>query len=268
MKIALILEYDGSSYCGWQKQPDCITVQSQLENALTCVANSPIQVIAAGRTDAGVHALCQVVHFETHIIRPLTAWVRGTNALLPADISVLYATEVHDDFHARFSATERTYLYYLLSRATRPGIFHGKVGWTHYALNLDKMRAAARFLIGEHDFTTFRSAECQAKSAIRKLTRLNIDQNGQIFVFEFCANAFLHHMVRNILGGLVYIGQGKHPPEWMQMLLEKRDRTLAAPTFSPDGLYLSGVQYDVKWNLPTFSTIYSENAIKTIMGFK
>jgi len=268
VKIVLALEYDGRSYCGWQKQPDCATIQSRLEDALSCVANSPIQVVAAGRTDTGVHALCQVVHFETHVVRPLTAWVRGTNALLPDDISALHASEVHDDFHARFSATERTYLYCLLSRSARPGMLHGKTGWTHYPLDLEKMRAAAKFLIGEHDFTAFRSAECQAKSAIRKLVRLEISQKGQFFIFKFCANAFLHHMVRNILGGLVYIGQGKHPPEWIQMLLEKRNRSLAAPTFAPDGLYLSGVQYDARWNLPAFNVIQPESVIKMITGFK
>jgi len=268
VKIVLILEYDGRNYCGWQKQPDCITVQSQLEDALSRVANNPIQVVTAGRTDTGVHALRQVVHFETCVTRPLTAWVRGTNALLPDDISVLNASEVHDDFHARFSAIERTYLYYLLSRSARPGVFHGKIGWTHYPLDLEKMQAAAKLLVGEHDFSAFRSAECQAKSAIRKLVRLDIHQKKQFFVFEFCANAFLHHMIRNILGGLVYVGQGKHPPEWMQMLLSQRDRTLAAPTFSPNGLYLSGIRYDDKWNLPAFSVIQPENVMEVITGFK
>lgn len=268
MKIVLILEYDGRNYCGWQKQPDRISIQSRLESALSRVANSQIQVVAAGRTDAGVHALRQVVHFETHVMRPVTAWVRGTNALLPDDISVLWASEINDDFHARFSATERTYLYYLLSRPARPGMFHGKIGWTHYVLDLEKMRTAAEFLIGEHDFSAFRSAECQAKSAVRKLVRLNISQNKQIFVFEFCANAFLHHMVRNILGGLIYIGQGKHPPEWIHMLLAQRDRTLAAPTFAPDGLYLSDVQYDSQWNLPALSVIRPESVTEIITGFK
>ncbi|MXS79447.1 tRNA pseudouridine38-40 synthase [Nitrosomonas eutropha] len=268
MKIVLILEYDGRGYCGWQKQPDRISVQSRLESALSRIASSQIQVVAAGRTDAGVHALCQVVHFETHVIRPLTAWVRGANALLPDDISVLWASEVNDDFHARFSATERTYLYYLLSRPARPGIFQEKTGWTHYSLDLEKMQTAARFLIGEYDFSAFRSAECQAKNAIRKLIRLDISQSEQFFVFEFCANAFLHHMVRNILGALIYIGQGKHPPEWMQVLLGKRDRTLAAPTFAPDGLYLAGVRYDARWNLPTFNVIRPENVINMIADFK
>lgn len=253
MKIVLALEYDGRGYCGWQRQPGCLSVQSQLETALSGVAGRQIQVTAAGRTDTGVHALCQVVHFETNVQRPSSAWVRGTNALLPGDISVLSAAEVDGDFHARFSATERTYLYYLLSRPSRPGVYHGKVGWVHYPLDLEKMRAAAGLLTGEHDFSAFRSSECQAKTAVRQLTRLEISQDRQFFIFEFCANAFLHHMVRNLLGGLIYVGRGKYPPEWMQTLLEKRDRTLAAPTFSPDGLYLSGVRYDSRWNLPVFN---------------
>jgi len=249
VKIALALEYNGCGYYGWQKQPGHITVQSQLEKALSGVAGEKIQAVAAGRTDTGVHALCQVVHFETQAKRPLTAWVRGTNALLPGDISVLNAFEVSDDFHARFSATERTYLYYLLSRSARPGVNHGKIGWVHYPLDLEKMRIAAGLLTGEYDFSAFRSSECQAKTAVRQLTRLSIVRHRQYFIFEFRANAFLHHMVRNILGALVYVGQEKYPPEWVQMLLEKRDRALAAPTFSPNGLYLSGVRYDARWNL-------------------
>lgn len=255
MKIVLSLEYDGCGYYGWQRQPDHLSVQSQLETALSGVAGRQIQVTAAGRTDTGVHALCQVVHFETNVKRPLNAWVRGTNALLPDDISVLSASEVGGDFHARFSAIERTYLYYLLSRPSRPGIYHGKAGWVHYSLDLEKMQAAAEFLTGEHDFSAFRSSECQAKTATRQLIKLDIHQNQQFFIFEFCANAFLHHMVRNILGGLVYVGRGKYPPEWMQTLLARRDRTLAAPTFSPDGLYLSGVKYDARWGLPVFNVI-------------
>ncbi len=261
MKIVLVLEYDGRGYCGWQKQPGCMSVQTRLEAALSGVASDRVQVVAAGRTDAGVHASCQVVHFETCVLRPLNAWVRGTNALLPQDISVLWASEINDDFHARFSAIERTYRYYLLSRPARPGIYHGKAGWVHYRLDLENMQAAAELLLGEHDFSAFRSAECQAKNAVRRLTQLKISRSGDFFIFEFCANAFLHHMIRNILGGLIYVGQGKYSPEWVQMLLKKRDRTLAAPTFSPDGLYLSGVRYDAKWNLPTFEIARPPNVL-------
>lgn len=255
MRIALILEYNGRGYCGWQKQPGRISVQSELEKALSRIAGSPIHVVAAGRTDTGVHALHQVVHFDTHAQRPLTAWVRGVNALLPSDISVLWATEVDSNFHARFGAIERAYFYQLLNCPTRPGVHHGKVGWIHGHLNLESMQSAAQVLIGEHDFSTFRSSECQAKNAVRRLTKLEINRYGRFFVFEFRANAFLHHMIRNIVGSLIYVGKGKYPPEWMHSLLRKRDRNFAAPTFSPSGLYLSDVRYDSKWGFPVFEPV-------------
>lgn len=269
MKIALALEYDGREYCGWQKQPDCNTIQSQLETALSRIANSPIRVVVAGRTDTGVHAFCQVVHFETYVVRPLTAWVRGVNTFLPDDISVLWATEVDHDFHARFCAIERTYQYYLLSRSARPGISHGRIGWTHYLLDLERMRVATEYLVGEHDFSAFRSSECQASSPIRKLIKLDIQQIGNFFVFEFCANAFLQHMIRNILGSLIYIGRGKYAPDWINTLLEQRDRTFAAPTFAPDGLYLSAVRYDTKWNLPAVAANAAQlnSMLKILTGF-
>ncbi len=250
MRIALILEYDGGNYCGWQSQPDGCSVQDQLETALSKIAQDNIRVTTAGRTDTGVHALYQVVHFDTRTKRPLTAWVRGVNAFLPKDIAVLWANEISEDFHARYSAYERHYQYILLNRPTRPGCHDQKVGWFHEPLDLDSMKNGADKLIGEHDFSAFRAAECQAKSTIRKLTRLDISRHGNIFVFNLTANAFLHHMVRNIVGSLIYVGKGKHPPDWIRTLLESHDRSLAAPTFSPTGLYLSGIAYDSKWNLP------------------
>lgn len=253
MKIALVLEYNGEHYHGWQSQPARISVQSVLEVALSRIACHRINVVAAGRTDAGVHALCQVIHFETCTRRPMSAWVRGVNALLPDDIAILWASEVNEEFHARFCAIERRYLYVLLSHPVRPGIYQRKVGWFHKPLELEKMQQAAGLLMGKHDFSAFRTAECQAKNPIRNLTRLTVAQHGDLFIFEFRANGFLHHMVRNIVGSLIYIGQGKYPPIWAQILLQSRDRTLAAPTFSPYGLYLAGITYDEKWNLPTFS---------------
>jgi tRNA pseudouridine38-40 synthase len=264
VRIALILEYNGQEYCGWQKQLQHASIQTQLESALSRIACSPVHVVAAGRTDAGVHALYQVVHFDTHVQRPLGAWVRGANAWLPGDISVLWASQVSSDFHARFSAIERTYLYRLLNRPARPGACQGKVGWIHDRLDLEKMRAAARMLMGAHDFSAFRSSECQAKSPVRQLTKLEINCQGHFFLFEFRANAFLHHMVRNILGSLIYVGKGKYPPEWVQMLLEQRDRKFAAPTFSPDGLYLAGVRYDSKWNFPACGTV---DPVAALHGF-
>ncbi|MCW5618678.1 MAG: tRNA pseudouridine(38-40) synthase TruA [Nitrosomonas sp.] len=253
MRIVLILEYDGSNYCGWQSQPDGCAIQDQLETALSKIAQDNIRVTTAGRTDTGVHALYQVVHFDTPAKRPLTAWIRGANALLPNDIAVLWANEVSEDFHARYSAYERHYRYILLNHPARPGCHDQKVGWFHEPLDLDSMKNGAGRLIGEHDFSAFRAAECQAKSAIRKLTRLDISQHGNIFIFDLTANAFLHHMVRNIIGCLVYVGKGKYPPDWIRTLLESCDRSLAAPTFSPAGLYLSGINYDPKWNLPQFN---------------
>lgn len=251
MKIALALEYDGSRYHGWQSQPNCLSLQTTLEHALTRIAcDESIKIVAAGRTDAGVHALCQIVHFETSIKRPQSAWVRGVNALLPPDVAVLWACEVDNQFHARYSALERCYLYYLLNRPTRPGLFQHKIGWFHEPLNIDDMQKAAQNLLGEHDFSAFRTAECQAKDPIRNLTKLKITQQDDFFKFEFRANGFLHHMVRNIIGSLVYVGANRYQPNWIAAVLESRDRKRAAPTFSPCGLYLAEVKYDARWNLP------------------
>ncbi|MCB1984978.1 MAG: tRNA pseudouridine(38-40) synthase TruA [Burkholderiales bacterium] len=250
MRIVLILEYNGSDYCGWQSQPLGCSIQDKLEFALSQVANEKIHVVTAGRTDAGVHALYQVAHFDTSAKRPLTAWIRGVNAFLPKDIAVLWANKISGHFHARFSARARCYQYLLLNHPIRPGIHSQKVGWFHQPLDLKKMQDSSRILIGEHDFSAFRAAECQAKSPVRTLTRLDISCRGNIIIFDLCANAFLHHMVRNIVGCLLYIGKGKHSPDWIQTLLESCDRTSAPPTFSATGLYLTGIEYDPEWNLP------------------
>ena len=250
MRIALGVEYDGSGYCGWQSQPDGRTVQDALQLALSQVASASISVIAAGRTDTGVHALEQVIHFDTQSVRPLTAWVRGVNALLPSGIAVLWAHAVADEFHARFSAQARSYSYYLYCRPVRSAVQHGKVGWFHQPLDIVKMREAAQYLLGEHDFSAFRASACQAKSPVKNLAMLNIQQQGNIMSLDLTANAFLHHMVRNIVGCLVYVGKGKHPPQWMQEVLQGRERSQAAPTFAPDGLYLRRIAYDAKWGLP------------------
>lgn len=257
MKIALVLEYDGKGYCGWQKQPAHLSIQSELEGALARIAGQAVSTVAAGRTDAGVHALYQVVHFETDSIRPMTAWVRGVNALTSPALSVLWAGEVSCNFHARYSANARTYLYRLLNRPVRPAVLQGKVGWIHDPLDLKKMQIASKWLVGEHDFSAFRSAECQAKSAVRKIDKLEITQQGPLLIFELRANAFLQHMVRNIVGSLVYVGKGRYSGEWIRMILDKRNRSLAAPTFSPDGLYLAGVHYPDTWQLPTIETFHT-----------
>ena len=250
MRIALGVEYDGSQYFGWQSQAGGHTVQDALQVALSGIANERIRVVAAGRTDTGVHAQEQVVHFNTNVVRPLTAWVRGVNALLPNSIAVLWAHAVPEEFHARFSAQARSYRYLLINRSVRNAMQHGKAGWFHAPLNVEKMREAAQHLLGEHDFSALRAAECQAKSPIKNLAQLDIKKQGNAIIFDLSANAFLHHMVRNIIGCLVYVGKGKHPPQWMREVLEGRERSLAAPTFAPDGLYLRRVTYDVKWELP------------------
>ena len=250
MRIVLGLEYDGSAFCGWQTQPQACGVQDSLDGVLSEVAGGRIVTACAGRTDAGVHALAQVVHFDTTAQRPLSAWTRGANALLPDGVSVNWAKQVGEDFHARFSATGRRYVYWLLNRPQRPGLMHDRVGWFHQTLDIEAMRRAARCIIGEHDFSAFRAAECQAKSPVKVLRELEIIRRGETIRFEFAADAFLQHMVRNIVGSLVYIGCSRQPSGWMDELLQSRDRTRAAPPFSPAGLYLAAVDYDAAWALP------------------
>lgn len=249
MRIALGLEYEGSAFCGWQSQAGGGAVQDVVEAAISVVADSATRVVCAGRTDAGVHALAQVVHFDSEAIRPQTAWVRGVNANLPAGVAVRWAQPVSSDFHARFSALGRRYRYLLLNRAERPGLLAGRVGWFHRPLDTDAMAAAAALLLGEHDFSAFRSVECQAKSPIKTLRRADVVRHGDLLVFDFAATAFLQHMVRNLVGALVYVGKGAHPPAWLGELLAGRDRALAAPTFDACGLYLAGVDYDPAWQL-------------------
>ncbi len=250
MRVALGIEYDGRLFCGWQSQPGGCGVQDALERALERIGGQFIRVAAAGRTDSGVHATAQVAHFDTSVERPLNAWVRGVNGALPSGAAVLWARPVAPQFHARFSATGRAYTYLLLDRTSRPGLQAGRVGWFHRALDVGRMREAARLLLGTHDFSAFRAAECQAESPLRELRRLDIERHGELIVFRFAANAFLQRMVRNIVGSLVYVGKGRHPPQWLGGLLVGRDRSAAAPTFAPDGLYLTAVEYDSVWGLP------------------
>ncbi|HEY7945893.1 MAG TPA: tRNA pseudouridine(38-40) synthase TruA [Casimicrobiaceae bacterium] len=250
MRIALGLEYDGAPFHGWQTQADGSGVQDALERALAAIADHPVTVTAAGRTDAGVHAAMQVVHFDTDAQRADTAWVRGVNALLPASIAVRWAIGATDGFHARFAAAGRHYTYLLLDRPVRPALLAGRVGWYHRPLALAPMRAAADALLGRHDFSAFRAAECQAKSATRTLDRLDIAREDDMIRFELHADAFLQHMVRNIVGALVYVGNGRQRPAWIGELLAGLDRTRAAPTFAAAGLYLTGVDYEQRWNLP------------------
>jgi tRNA pseudouridine38-40 synthase len=257
MRIALGVEYDGSGFCGWQTQPDRCAVQDHLEAALSHIAGAPVATICAGRTDTGVHALAQVVHFDCAVTRPESAWVRGVNAVLPPAVAVTWMRSVTDDFHARFSAAARHYRYVLFNHPVRPAADHGRVGWFHVPLDVERMRFAAACLVGEHDFTAFRSSQCQAKSPVRTLTQLDIDAHGSYVTFDLCANGFLHHMVRNIVGSLVYVGSGRQDASWMSELLAARDRKSAAPTFDAAGLYLTGVDYAAVWNLPQRERVQS-----------
>jgi tRNA pseudouridine38-40 synthase len=255
-RIALGVQYDGTAWHGYQKQEDGHTVQDQLEAALQEFARVPLATTCAGRTDTGVHALEQVIHFDTELDRPTHSWVRGVNAFLPKSIAVRWAKEVapasdpNDDFHARFSARARTYHYVLYNNATRAPLLEGRAGFHFRPLDVEAMRAAVPCLLGWHDFSAFRSSQCQAKSPVKLMHEITIERRGDLVVFTIRANAFLHHMVRNLVGSLIYIGIGKHPPAWLKAVLEGRDRNAAAPTFMPDGLYLARIDYDPKWELP------------------
>lgn len=249
-RYALTLAYDGSHFNGWQKQTEDVpTVQTSLEHALTAIAHHPISTIAAGRTDTGVHALAQVVHFDSDATRPLSAWVRGVNAHLPQGIAVLHAQIVPDHFHARFDSCGRRYRYILQSSPVRSPHLYGRAGWTHYPLNLDAMREATTHLIGEHDFSSFRASQCQAKSPIKTMYRIDISGTEHYIKIDFHANAFLHHMVRNIMGALVYVGCGRLSVSDFAKLLEMRSRLHAPPTFMPDGLYFAGADYPEEWGI-------------------
>jgi tRNA pseudouridine38-40 synthase len=250
MRIALGLEYDGSRFLGWQTQPGGGTVQDTLQSALAVIAGAPVAVTCAGRTDRGVHALEQVVHLDVGVARPESAWVRGVNALLPDSVAVQWACEAPPEFHARYAARARTYRYVLLNRAVRPALAARHAGWFHLPLDVAAMREGARHFLGEQDFSAFRSAECQAATPVRTLHSLEIEARGERIDFVLRANAFLHHMVRNIVGTLVHVGAGKRPPDWVAEVLRSRERARAAPTFAAEGLYLERVEYEPHWNLP------------------
>ena len=252
MRIALGLEYDGSAFCGWQTQPAGCGVQDHLQRALEAFTTHPVEVTAAGRTDAGVHATSQVVHFDSDAEREAFSWVRGTNANLDEAARVLWSAVVPEDFHARYNAISRTYRYLLMDDAVAPALLRKRIGWFHKSLDVDAMSHALVSLTGEHDFSGFRDAQCEAKSPVRTLHEARVARIGKLIVFSFRANAFLHHMIRNIVGAAVYVGAGRHPVSWMSDLLAMRDRRLAAPTFMADGLYLAGVEYDPALNLPAF----------------
>jgi tRNA pseudouridine38-40 synthase len=249
-RIALGIQYDGAAFHGWQSQPHGKTVQDTLERALASFARTPLPTVVAGRTDTGVHALGQVVHFDTELDRAAFSWVRGVNAFLPSSVAVQWAKPMRPDFHARFTAFERTYYYVLYVHPIRSPMLGKRAGWVHTPLDVAAMREAARQLIGEHDFSSFRSSECQAKTPIKHMHAIDIAQSGPFVHFRFRANAFLHHMVRNVMGCFVAVGRGGHAPGWVAEVLAARDRNAAAPTFMPDGLYLAEVGYPPEFEVP------------------
>lgn len=255
MRIALGISYNGLAYQGWQSQASGLTVQDKLESALGKFCAQKVSTLCAGRTDAGVHGLMQVIHFDTLLDRPEPSWVRGPNALLPHDIAVQWAKVMPPEFHCRASALTRRYAYVLLDSPVRPSIDTGRVGWVFRPLNLNAMEHAAQILVGEHDFTSFRASACQALSPVKHLMAIHISRRGAYWRFEFEANAFLHHMIRNLMGCLVMVGDGRKPASWVQDVLAARDRDAAAPTFSPHGLYFLGPTYAPHWNLPQHASL-------------
>jgi len=249
VKVALGIEYDGTNFHGWQQQTNLRTVQTELQAALSQVANEQIKVICAGRTDSGVHAYDQVVHFDTNAERPLHAWVMGCNAILAADMVVKWAKHVADDFHARFSALSRLYRYIIANTAVAPAITRSYQTWYPRALDVQKMASAARYLLGKHDFSSFRAAGCQANTPMRNILQLNIQRQDDLIIIDISANAFLHHMVRNIVGVLLAVGEGKQPEIWVQQVLKACDRKMGDVTAKPNGLYLMKVEYPEKYGL-------------------
>lgn len=252
-KFALGLEYDGSNYCGWQRQDHSPSIQQVLEEALSKVADEQIVAHASGRTDTGVHAWQQCVHFSTTQLREHKAWVMGVNAHLPDDVSVRNVVQVNDDFHARYSTLGRTYRYVILNQPARSALQHQRVGVVYKPLNETAMHAAAQALVGEHDFTSFRAAGCQAKHARRAITAMSVERFNQHVVIQIEGNAFLHNMVRIIVGSLIGVGAGDQPVDWMATVLAARDRTLAGATAVAHGLYFMGPQYDVSLGIPHWS---------------
>ena len=250
MRVALGVEYAGSGFCGWQTQSSAISVQATLEAALSKVANHPIQLTCAGRTDAGVHATGQVVHFDTDAIRQDTAWVGGCNALLPKSISVRWAITVDETFHARFSAVTRRYCYVICNTPMHSGITHGRATWYRHPLEVEAMQQGVSLLLGERDFSAFRSSQCESRTPMRCLREAMVTRKEDFVFIELAANAFLHHMVRNITGVLLRVGAGFHDPQWVAEVLLSRDRRQAAETASADGLYLVEVIYPSPWHFP------------------
>ncbi len=257
-RIVLGIEYDGSAYAGWQWQAGKRTLQGELQKALSKIATQPITVICAGRTDAGVHALEQVVHFDCDVERDLRGWVMGGNSQLPDDIRITWAKQAAGDFHARYSAIARFYRYMILNRAMKSALLRTQATWCYKPLDADKMHQAAQHLIGEHDFSSFRAQGCQSVSPNRLMYFIDVYRQDDKVIIDLCANAFLHHMVRNIAGVLIEIGSGKQPLDWPRQLLQIKDRAQAAMTAPPHGLHLGGVFYPAEYGItrhPVFAKL-------------
>jgi len=249
MRVALGVEYNGSCYSGWQRQSNADSVQQRLEQAISCVADTPVQITTAGRTDTGVHATEQIVHFDCENQRELKAWVMGANTNLPNSITVLWAKNVENEFHARYSALSRRYRYILFNHKTRPALLDRLVTWEYTPLSIEKMQSAAEHLVGKHDFTSYRTVACQANSPVRTIQALTLKQRDEFIIMDVVADAFLHHMVRNIMGVLIAIGRGAREDDWSKEVLQQRDRTVGGVTAAAAGLYLVKVQYDKKFGL-------------------
>lgn len=251
MRIAVGIEYDGTAFTGWQSQPGSRTVQGSVEQALSTVADHPVRVYCAGRTDSGVHATGQVVHFDTDAVRSVRSWVLGANANLPADVTVTWAQPVDERFHARFGALERRYRYVILNRMVRPALARSRVCWEHRPLDAGLMGRAGAYLVGEHDFSSFRALACQAKHPVRTVYRLEVSRSGEYLYIDVAANGFLHHMVRNIAGALIAVGRGERDPVWLAELLHAKDRSVGGVTAPAGGLYLLHVRYPGEFPLPS-----------------
>ncbi|PCJ50680.1 MAG: tRNA pseudouridine(38-40) synthase TruA [Gammaproteobacteria bacterium] len=267
-RLVLGIEYDGSSYHGWQRQSHAASVQSTLEKCLSQVANQNIKVTCAGRTDTGVHATSQVIHFDSSIQRPVNAWLKGGNSLLPDDISIRFAQYIDDDFHARFSAMSRSYLYIIDNHSIKPALMNRGLTWINTRLDVDKMNAATDYLKGEQDFSSFRSSRCQSHTAKRNVLSLGCSRYDNFIVIEITANAFLHHMVRNIVGLLLEIGDDRRDASWAKQVIEARDRCTAGVTAPSNGLYLVGVRYPDKFSLPSTpkAPLFLEQLLSTQAG--
>ncbi len=252
MRVALAIEYDGHGFCGWQRQKHCHSVQAEVEAALARIIDDEVTVHCAGRTDAGVHAAAQVVHFDTRVKRPLRAWTFGVNSHMGRSVAVHWAAEVPDDFHARFQALDRSYRYSILNRPTRPGLASGKLGWERLPLDAAAMHRAAQLLVGEHDFQSFRAAQCQAHHAVREIKAITVRREGARIDIDITANGFLHNMVRIITGCLIRIGRGEAAAGWLASVLAMRDRTLAAKTAAPTGLCFLQPRYPERFAIPDF----------------